>query len=89
VKEEIMTLSVPHQGRGSLGKEHSRVAHASQLQAPHSHASASRVLLRMGFKSITCAGLVGTEFSKGAAISIQRCCLGLGLGLLVDHVPML
>lgn len=88
MKEEIMTYGVPHHGRHSLGEEHSRGTHAGQHQVPPLHASALRGSLTMGFKSIVCAGLVGTGFSKVAAIGIQRCCPGLGLPSLVDHVSM-
>lgn len=88
MKEEIMTYGVPHHGRRSLGEEHSRGTHAGQPQVPPLHASALRGSLRMGFKSVVCAGLVGMGFSKVPAISIQRCCLGLGLPSLVDHVSV-
>lgn len=88
VKEEIMTYSVPRQGRCSLGEEHSRGSHAGQPQTPHLHPSALQGSLRMGFKSIMCAGLAGNGFSEEAAITVWRCCRGPGLASLVDHVSM-
>lgn len=88
MKEEIMTYSVPRQGRRRLGEMHSRGIRAGQLQMPHLHASASQGLLRMGFKSGVCAGLTGMGFNKVAVISIQKCCLGLGLPSLADRVSV-